>query len=106
MPPLGRWLSDFGIPSLLSIFVTFFVMRFLFREDLRRSIDCEVEDSRLSGNGKLVLAGLSLMIAVLLTCLCTEKRTWAFRLALLPWQFTAIVSIKAKSNPAQACSRD
>jgi arsenical pump membrane protein len=27
MPPLGTWLADFGIPSLLSILVTFFVMR-------------------------------------------------------------------------------
>jgi len=39
MPPLGTWLADFGIPSLLSIVVTFFVMRILFREDLCKSID-------------------------------------------------------------------
>src|SRR5450755_3385026 len=43
MPPLGTWLADFGVPSLLSILVTFFVMRFMFRYDLCKSIDCEVE---------------------------------------------------------------
>jgi arsenical pump membrane protein len=67
MPPLGTWLADFGVPSLLFIVGTYFVMRFLFREDLCKSIDCEVENTKLSGNGKLVLAGLASMIVVLLT---------------------------------------
>ena len=30
MPPLGTWLADFGVPSLFSILVTFFVMHFMF----------------------------------------------------------------------------
>jgi arsenical pump membrane protein len=64
MPPLGRWLADFGVPSLLSI---------LFREELCDKIVCEVEDAKLSGNGKLVLAGLALMIAVLLTASAMKK---------------------------------
>ena len=67
MPPLGTWLADFAVASLLSIVVTFFVLRFMFREELGKSIDCEVDDVDLSGSGKLVLAGLALMIAVLLT---------------------------------------
>src|SRR6202042_1780913 len=37
MPPLGRWLLWFGLPSLLSIVVTFFVMRILFRDELCKS---------------------------------------------------------------------
>src|SRR5207237_10064065 len=31
LPPLGRWLLTFGLPSLLSIAVTFLVLRFLSR---------------------------------------------------------------------------
>ncbi len=73
MPPLGTWLADFGVPSLLSIVATFFVMRFLFGMNSRKSIDCEVEDVELSGNGKLVLAGLALMIAVLLTASAVQE---------------------------------
>src|ERR1700677_961471 len=73
MPPLGRWLADFGIPSLLSILVTFLVMRILFRNELCKNIECEIEDTKLSGNGKLVLTGLALMIAVLLTASAMKR---------------------------------
>jgi len=100
MPPLGTWLSDFGIPSLFSILATFFVMRFTFRDDLRKSIDCKVEDATLSGNGKLVLAGLALMIAVLLTA-SALKKDLGLPTCLAALAITAVVSIKAKSNPTK-----
>jgi arsenical pump membrane protein len=98
MPPLGTWLADFGIPSLLSIVVTFFVMRFMFREDLRKTIDHKVDDVELSGNGKLVLAGLALMIAVLLTA-SAFKKDLGLPTCLAALVITAVVSIKARSNP-------
>jgi arsenical pump membrane protein len=98
MPPLGTWLADFGVPSLLSIVVTFFVMRFLFREDLCKSINCEVKNAKLSGNGKLVLAGLALMIAVLLTA-SAFKKDLGLPTCLAALVITAVVSIKARSNP-------
>ncbi len=100
MPPLGTWLADFGIPSLFSILVTFFVMRLMFREDLCKSIDCDLEDIKLSGNGKIVLAGLALMIAVLLTA-SALKKDLGLPTCLAALVITAIVSIKAKSNPAK-----
>jgi arsenical pump membrane protein len=98
MPPLGRWLADFGIPSLLSILVTFLVMRVLFRNELCKNIECEIEDAKLSGNGKLVLAGLALMIAVLLTA-SAMKRDLGLPTCLAALVITAVVSIKSKSNP-------
>jgi arsenical pump membrane protein len=100
MPPLGTWLADFGIPSLLSILATFFVMRFLFRDDLCKSIDCEVDDVELSVNGKLVLAGLALMIAVLLTA-SALKKDLGLPTCLAALVITAVVSIKARSNPTK-----
>jgi arsenical pump membrane protein len=100
MPPLGTWLADFGIPSLFSILVTFFVMRFMFREDLCKSIDCDVEDTKLTGNGKLVRAGLALMIAVLLTA-SALKKDLGLPTCLAALVITAVVSIKAKSNPTK-----
>src|ERR1700693_5951951 len=66
MPPLGRWLSNFGIPSLLSIFVTFFVMRVIFRADLRGPTHLEEGSKVLNRDGKIVLGGLALMVPVLL----------------------------------------
>jgi arsenical pump membrane protein len=98
MPPLGRWLANFGIPSLLSILVTFLVVRILFREELCKSIECEVNDAKLSDNGKLVLAGLALMIAVLLIT-SAMKRDLGLPTCLAALVITAAVSIKSKSNP-------
>ena len=98
MPPLGTWLADFGVPSLLSILVTFLVMRLLFRDELRKSIACEVEDTKLSGNGKLVLIGLALMIAVLLTA-SAMKTDLGLPTCLAALVITAVVSIKARSSP-------
>ena len=98
MPPLGRWLASFAVPSLLSIAATFLVMRILFRKELREPIECEMEDRALSANGKLVLGGLAAMTAVLLAAS-------SMRIDLgLPTFITAVVltvsvSIKAKSNP-------
>ncbi len=98
VPPLGRWLTSFGVPSMLSIVVTFFVMRIVFRKELRKSIECEVQASRLSGNGKLVLAGLALMIAVLLLASAT-KRDLGLPTCLAALVITAVVSVKSRSNP-------
>ena len=98
MPPLGTWLAGFGFPSLLSIVVTFLVMRFIFRKDLDKSIDCEVEVVELTGNGKLVLAGAALMVAVLLTASAFRKDL-GLPTCLAAIVITAMVSIKARSNP-------
>jgi arsenical pump membrane protein len=38
MPSLGTWLADFGVPSLLSIAVTFVVLHLLFRKELRKPL--------------------------------------------------------------------
>ncbi len=98
MPPLGSWLADFGVPSLLSILATFVVVRILFRKDLCKSIDCDVADAELTGNGKLVLAGLALMIGVLLTA-SAFKQDLGLPTCLAALVITAVVSIKARSHP-------
>src|SRR5580700_4325527 len=48
MPPLGRWLFWFGVPSVLSIVVTYGVIRWIFREQLRGRIESTVEPYPLS----------------------------------------------------------
>jgi arsenical pump membrane protein len=98
MPPLGRWLADFGVPSLFSIIVTFLVMRILFREELCKNIECKVDDVNLNGNGKLVLVGLALMIAVLLTA-SAMKKDLGLPTCLAALVITGILSVKSRSNP-------
>src|SRR6202522_2234605 len=105
MPPLGRWLSDFGVPSLLSILMTFVVMRLLFRSELCKSIECEVEDAMLSRNGKLVLVGLGLMVTVLLTA-SAMKKDLGLPTCVAALLITAVVSTRSistgcRSSPLQ-----
>jgi arsenical pump membrane protein len=98
MPPLGRWLLSFGVPSIFSIAATYAVMRLVFKKDLRAGIEETVEAKELTGNGKLVLVGLSLMIAVLLSASAWNKDL-GLPTCLAALSVTAAVSIKSRSNP-------
>jgi len=67
MPPLAQWLMAFLVPSLLSIAVTFAILRWYFRRELRATIDCDIDPVPLRTGGKLVLAGLLIVVITLLT---------------------------------------
>ena len=104
MPPLGRWLVWFGVPSVLSIAATYGVMRLGFRKDLRGSIR-ETSDSSdgaeaepLRTEGKLVLAGLVLVVGVLLAASAMKKEL-GLPACLAAVAVAAAVSMKARSNP-------
>jgi arsenical pump membrane protein len=98
MPPLGQWLLSFGVPSVLSIVATYAIMRVIFREYLCAAIDGEVQAAPLNGDGKLVLAGLAVMVLVLLTA-SSLKKDLGLPACLAALAITAAVSIKAESNP-------
>ncbi len=98
MPPLGKWLLSFGVPSLLSIVSTFFVLRWIFRKDLRSPIERDLEGRPLNQNGKFVLAGLAGMVALLLVASSLGKDL-GLPTCLAALAITAVVSIKARCNP-------
>jgi arsenical pump membrane protein len=98
MPPLGSWLLSFGVPSLLSIVATFLVLRWIFRKDLCATIACEVEAKRLPSDGKLVLGGLGVLVAVLVTASWLGKDL-GLPTCLTALAITAAVSIMTRSNP-------
>jgi arsenical pump membrane protein len=100
MPPLGRWLLSFGIPCLLSIAATFIVMRWLFRRELCAGMEGEVEVKPLRQEGMLVLGGLPAMVVVLLTASLLGKDL-GLPTCLAALAITAVVSIRARSNPLQ-----
>jgi len=66
MPPLVEWLARFGLPSLLAIVSTYFILRWCFRRELRGTIPKEQYPTRLTGTPRLVLVGIFLIAAVLL----------------------------------------
>ncbi len=101
MPPLGRWLLSFLVPSLLSIAVTFLVLRLFFRSDLNQPIEAagsNDEKAQLTSEGKLILCGLAFVIVVLLTASAFNKDL-GLPTCLAALVVTAVVSIRAKSNP-------
>lgn len=98
MPPLDKWLVAFLIPSVLSILTTYVVMRRIFREELRATVGNSVELHTLNGNGKLVLASLGVMVAVLLAASAFGKDL-GLPTCLVAVAITAVVCMKEKSNP-------
>jgi arsenical pump membrane protein len=98
MPPLGRWLLSFGLPSILSIAATYAVMRVVFRKELSHYIEHEDGERPLRASGKIVLVGLALMIVVLLTA-SALGRDLGLPTCLAALAITAVVSIRARNNP-------
>jgi arsenical pump membrane protein len=98
LPPLGRWLLSYGVPSLLSILATYGVMRWMFAKELRATIESEVNAVRLQANGKLVIAGLVGIVVLLLTA-SSLGRDLGLPTCLGAIVITAVVSIKAKRSP-------
>jgi arsenical pump membrane protein len=98
MPPLGLWLASFALPSVFSIVTTYAVMRMIFRADLRGSTHFEDGLKPLNAEGKVVLGGLALMVVVLLTASAYGKDL-GLPTCLAALFITAVVSMKARSNP-------
>lgn len=65
IPPLGRWLSTFGIPSVVSILLTFVVLRWLSSRYLIGSVKTFVNGAPLSTAGKLTFGGIGFLAVVL-----------------------------------------
>jgi arsenical pump membrane protein len=68
MPPLLAWVKMFALPSLVSIAVTFAVLRIYFRKDLAGSLESAVGKVPLSRAGRraaygIAGAGIALLVA-------------------------------------------
>lgn len=67
MPSLGDWLIAFGFASVLSIAVTYALLRVLYRDELRGEVTRSTEKaSRLPLPGKATMLGLAAVSATLL----------------------------------------
>ncbi len=98
VPPLAHWLSWFAVPSVISIVVTFFVLRWIFRRQIEGPIACNVENHLLTLDGKMVLGGL---LATVFTLLVASAFGWDLGLptCLTAVVVAALVSFKTRSNP-------
>jgi arsenical pump membrane protein len=66
MPSLGIWLAQFGLPSVVSIIVTFVGLRFMQRADLSGDIARDISVPALSRGGRVAAGGIALAALVLL----------------------------------------
>jgi arsenical pump membrane protein len=98
MPPLRHWLGSFLLPSILSIVVTFLVLRWYFRKDLCGSFDIPEATVKLGTNGRVVLGGLALAVVVLLV-MSALNRDLGLPTCIAALCVTAAVAIRKKSNP-------
>jgi arsenical pump membrane protein len=59
MPPLLQWLMEYTLPSLLSIAITFLMLRWTQLKHLRQEIAADIPQSALSPGGRLALWGIA-----------------------------------------------
>jgi arsenical pump membrane protein len=99
MPPLSRWLVAFLLPSLLSILVTYIVLRLYFRHELDSHLQPDDDGTAaLTPGGKLVLIGLALVVIVLLITSALGKDL-GLPTCIAAIVITAVVLIHTHSNP-------
>jgi arsenical pump membrane protein len=66
MPALSAWLAEFGFASLVSITVTYVVLRFMQRAELSGNISRDVKVPRLPRGGRVAACGIGITGVVLL----------------------------------------
>jgi len=66
MPPLLEWLPRFALPSVLSIAVTYLVLRWTQRDALRQSASADMQVPMLSRAGKMTAGGIAATAVVLM----------------------------------------
>lgn len=98
MPPLGRWLATYLVPSVLSIVTTYLVLRLVFRKELAGNMECELDEAPLSKDGKIVLGGLAMVVVVLLIA-SARNMDLGLPTALAAVVITAVICIRQRCNP-------
>ena len=103
MPALPQWMFAFSLSSVLSIGVTFMVLRFLFREHLDEPLQQHAVPVSLNADGKLALAGIGLMVVVLLTASSFGKDL-GLPSCLAALAVTAAICIRGRNSPLSLLS--
>jgi arsenical pump membrane protein len=66
MPPLVDWLAMFLLPATVAITVTYFLLRWIFHNDLSGECNGHVTHPPLSHTGRMVLYGMCVVAALML----------------------------------------
>ena len=98
MPSLGAWMASFALPSLLSIGVTFLVLRWVERERLTGQCETVVEIGTLPRGGKIALGGI-VATAVLLIAASAQGHDLGLPTCLAGIATMAAICIGERKSP-------
>jgi arsenical pump membrane protein len=74
MPPLAVWIGEFGLASVISIAVTYGMLRWTQRRELRNGIARDVALPTLNAGGRLACAGIAATGIVLLAASSLDRQ--------------------------------
>ncbi|ASU35335.1 arsenic transporter [Mucilaginibacter xinganensis] len=98
MPSLLHWLPTYILPSIAAITVTYFVLRYTQRHELKQPIATEIEIPALSQGGKTAIVGIIATALILLAASAFDVQL-GLPTAITGVLTSAIVILRAKKNP-------
>jgi arsenical pump membrane protein len=98
MPPLLHWLAMFTLPSIASIAVTYVLLRWSSREELRPACNGSTADVYLSPVGHTCLYGI-IATAVVLIAASALNRDLGLPTCLAALAVAVVATLQSRSNP-------
>lgn len=98
MPPLARWLAMFTLPSVASILITYFLLRWISRRDLDPTCSDESAEIPLTPVGRTCLIGIVLTAAILIAASALHLDL-GLPTCLAAIGVATIATIQSRSNP-------
>ena len=98
MPPLGRWIAMFSLPSLVAVLTTYFLLRRYSRKQLAAPCLGSASGEGISSAGRVVLVGIVAVAAVLLV-VSAMKIDLGLPTCVAALLVTAVTVVQNRSNP-------
>jgi len=98
MPPLLQWVPQYILPSVVAIAVTYFLLRFTQRDELKQQIETNIPIPALSQGGKTAITGIVVTAIILLVASAMDIQL-GLPTAITGILTSAIVIMRAKKNP-------
>lgn len=98
MPPLLRWLRMFTVPSLISIAITYMLLRWCSRKQLQEPCNGSTSEVQISRTGKITLFGI-LAVAVVLLVASALKIDLGLPTCIAAIAVTIIAVAQSRTNP-------
>ena len=98
MPPLAEWLPRYSLPSLLSIVVTFLVLRWTQRQSLEQALEPRIKIPKLGEGGRTAALGIACTAVVLLVS-STRGLQLGLPTAIAGLLTAAVVLVRARQTP-------